>query len=117
MRTSTGAGRGGAGLTQKEVALVIGMSERGVRAVERRALDKLRRHPALREIWGESIGEGADGSPPALEMEKLSVIKTLRGIADYMTEALSAAPQPSADGLPFNSKRPADGRLRLAGLE
>jgi hypothetical protein len=55
-----GAGRGGTGLTQKEVALVMGMSERGVRAVERRALDKLRRHPALRAIWGEWIGEGED---------------------------------------------------------
>ena len=47
------------GLTQQEVALVMGMSERGVRAVERRALEKLRRHPALRGIWREWIGEGA----------------------------------------------------------
>jgi hypothetical protein len=50
---------GSSGLTQKEVALLLGMSERGVRAVERRALEKLRRHPALRAIWRELIGEGA----------------------------------------------------------
>jgi hypothetical protein len=49
----------GSGLTQKEVALLIGMSERGVRAVERRALEKLRRHPALRAFWREWIDEGA----------------------------------------------------------
>jgi acyl transferase domain-containing protein/NAD(P)H-dependent flavin oxidoreductase YrpB (nitropropane dioxygenase family)/NADP-dependent 3-hydroxy acid dehydrogenase YdfG len=57
------------------------------------------------EILGalaESIEAGADGKQPNLEMEKLSVIKTLRGIADYVTEALggsdSPAPAPSANG-------------------
>ena len=50
---------GSGGLTQKEVSLLLRMSERGVRAVERRALEKLRRHPALRAIWGEWIGEDA----------------------------------------------------------
>ena len=34
---------------------------------------------------------GADGKQPNLEMEKLSVIKTLRGIADYVIGALAAA--------------------------
>ena len=38
-------------LTQKEVAAVLGMSERGVREAERRAMAKLRRHPALRQVW------------------------------------------------------------------
>ncbi|WP_439622588.1 SDR family NAD(P)-dependent oxidoreductase [Gemmata sp.] len=44
------------------------------------------------EILGtlaESIGTGADGKQPTLEMEKLSTIKTLRGIADYVSEALA----------------------------
>jgi hypothetical protein len=50
---------GGTGLTQKDVATLLGMSERGVRAVERRALEKLRRHPALRAIWRELVDEGA----------------------------------------------------------
>jgi acyl transferase domain-containing protein len=54
------------------------------------------------EILGtlaESIGTGADGKQPNLEMEKLSTIKTLRGIADYVSEALaggSDAPAPAA---------------------
>jgi acyl transferase domain-containing protein/NAD(P)H-dependent flavin oxidoreductase YrpB (nitropropane dioxygenase family)/acyl carrier protein len=57
------------------------------------------------EILGalaEQIEAGADGKPPALEMEKLSVIKTLRGIADYVGTALAetATPAPSAKGSP-----------------
>lgn len=54
------------------------------------------------EILGalaESLEAGTDGKQPNLEMEKLSVIKTLRGIADYVTEALDdSAPRPSANG-------------------
>jgi len=41
----------GAGLTQREVAEILHMSERGVREVERRALRKLLNHPLLRQIW------------------------------------------------------------------
>jgi hypothetical protein len=37
--------------TQKQVALALGMSERGVREAERRALEKLRHHPLLQHIW------------------------------------------------------------------
>ncbi|MBA4062288.1 MAG: polyketide synthase [Isosphaera sp.] len=47
------------------------------------------------EILGtlaEGIGTGADGKAPALEMEKLSVLKTLRTIADYVVEVLEAGP-------------------------
>src|SRR5262249_34494857 len=41
----------------------------------------------------------ADGQQPNLEMEKLSVIKTLRGIADYVIEALgTSTPDPSTNG-------------------
>ena len=37
-------------LTQKEVALLLNMSERGVREIERRAFQKLRQHPLLRQV-------------------------------------------------------------------
>jgi hypothetical protein len=40
-------------LSQKEVAAILRMSERAVREVERRAFDKLRRHPALKNLWRE----------------------------------------------------------------
>ena len=40
-------------LTQAEVAAIMRISERTVREIEKRALEKLRRHPALRELWRE----------------------------------------------------------------
>jgi hypothetical protein len=46
IRVRRGSGKGGPGLTQCEVALVLRISERAVRDIERRAIDKLRRHPA-----------------------------------------------------------------------
>ena len=53
-RTEPGTKRGP--LSQREVALFLNMSERGVRAVERRAFQKLRQHPALRRLWQEYTG-------------------------------------------------------------
>ena len=41
------------GLTQAEVAVVMRLSERAVRAIERRAVRKLRQHPLMRSIWAE----------------------------------------------------------------
>jgi hypothetical protein len=95
VRSRCGTGRSETGLTQKEVALVMGMSERGVRAVERRALDKLRRHPALRALWTEWIGEGTaqdveltDAEIAALynlartEAERRAVDKMMRMMTD-----------------------------------
>ncbi|MBA4191555.1 MAG: polyketide synthase [Planctomycetaceae bacterium] len=54
------------------------------------------------EILGtlaESIGPGEGGKQPNLEMEKLSVIKTLRAIADYVMEVLDESAAPSAPSL------------------
>lgn len=48
-----GQGHGGAGLTQAEIAALLGLSERTVRNIEKRALRKLRHHPLLRELWAE----------------------------------------------------------------
>lgn len=41
------------GLSQDEVARRLNLSPRAVRAIERRALRKLRRHPALQSLWRE----------------------------------------------------------------
>jgi len=40
-------------MTQKEVAAILRISERTVRQIEKTALAKLRRHPALRNAWRE----------------------------------------------------------------
>jgi acyl transferase domain-containing protein/NAD(P)H-dependent flavin oxidoreductase YrpB (nitropropane dioxygenase family)/short-subunit dehydrogenase/acyl carrier protein len=61
-------------------------------------VDSIKRVEVLGAL-AESIEAGADGKQPNLEMEKLSVIKTLRGIADYVMGALEAVagPAPTAD--------------------
>lgn len=40
-------------LSQKEVALILRISERAVRQIEKTALEKLRRHPLLQSLWRE----------------------------------------------------------------
>ncbi len=40
-------------ITQREVALLMKISERAVRNIERRAIDKLRRNPTLKQLWRE----------------------------------------------------------------
>jgi hypothetical protein len=53
------------------------MSERGVRAVEKRALAKLRAHPELRRLWAEYGGELEEGFAPLTAEE----IEALFGLA------------------------------------
>src|SRR5664279_1030337 len=54
IRVRPGSAEKGLGcLSQKEVAAIMGMSERAVREVERRAFEKLRHHPALKNFWRE----------------------------------------------------------------
>lgn len=50
-------GTNGPGFTQRDVALFLRISERAVRDIERRAMEKLRRHPALRALWREWLKE------------------------------------------------------------
>jgi hypothetical protein len=45
--------RGTPGLSQAEVAVILGLSERGVRNIARRAFRKRKNHPVLREIWAQ----------------------------------------------------------------
>jgi len=66
-------------------------------------VDSIKRVEVLGAL-AESIEAGADGKQPNLEMEKLSVIKTLRGIADYVMSAINesapsaVAASPSTNG-------------------
>lgn len=54
IRVRPGSGERELGLlTQREVAIILRISERAVRQIEKRAFDKIRRHPALREFWRE----------------------------------------------------------------
>lgn len=57
IRVRPGSGERGLGLlTQREVAVILRISERAVRSIEKRAFDKIRRHPAMRDFWHEWTG-------------------------------------------------------------
>jgi hypothetical protein len=69
IRVRPGSGERELGLlSQREVAIILRISERAVREIERRAFDKLRRHPALKDFWREwTAGDikEADSDGPA----------------------------------------------------
>jgi hypothetical protein len=52
-RVTPVSGKQAHGLTQGEVAVLLNVSERAVRAIEKRAIRKLQRHPVLKRIWQE----------------------------------------------------------------
>ncbi len=57
-------------------------------------IDSIKRVEILGTL-ADSLDAGADGKAPNLEMEKLSVMKTLRAIADYVSAALAEAASPT----------------------
>lgn len=66
-------------LTQREVALLLGLSERGVREIERRAFAKLRRHPALRHLWQQyQAGELGEATQRLLASEAFALLLLAR---------------------------------------
>jgi transcriptional regulator len=75
-RRSSSSPADSAPLTQKEVAALLGMSERGVRNIEKRALAKLRNHPALRSLWGQIKGETSE-SATAWSSEEVAALFAL----------------------------------------
>lgn len=64
-------------LTQRETALLLGMSERAVRQAERRALQKLRNHPVMREIWKDYLGAELDEEHLLLTREETEALLNL----------------------------------------
>ena len=56
------AGHAGLGLSQKEIGLLLKISERAVRQIERRAIEKIKRDPQLYHVWQKYLaGELAEG--------------------------------------------------------
>ncbi len=76
IRVRPGSGERELGLlTQREVAVILKISERAVRAVERRAFDKIRRHPAMRDFWHEwTSGEIKEASVWALTGAEVAAV-------------------------------------------
>ena len=72
-REEPGTPRSGT-LTQREVAQLLKMSERGVRAVERRAFEKLRQHPLLRQVWQQFLAGELDEHQLGLTPEEIKAL-------------------------------------------
>jgi hypothetical protein len=64
-------------LTQKEVAILLNISERGVRAIERRALQKLRNHPLLRQVWRDYVAGELKENQEALAPNEIQALLNL----------------------------------------
>jgi Sigma-70, region 4 len=63
-------------MTQAEVAAILRISERTVRADEKRAFDKIRRHPALRDFWNEYLtGEVQESALPTRRWSELTRVE------------------------------------------
>ena len=68
-------------LSQREAAMILGISERALRAIERRAVEKLRNHPKLRQLWAEyNLGERLDDThlEQPTELAPLEIAALLR---------------------------------------
>ena len=61
-------------LTQKEVAILLGMSERGVREVERRAFRKIRNHPLMRQVWQKFMAGELDEQELLLTADEIQAL-------------------------------------------
>ena len=68
--------------------IVVRISERAVRNIERQAIEKLRRHPDLRAIWQEWVkGAIKEGVVPVVNLElNRSEIAALFGLAQTPAE-------------------------------
>jgi len=53
--------------SQREVSMILKISERAVRSIERRALAKLRANPRLRALWAELHGRDTAAEPELAE--------------------------------------------------
>jgi hypothetical protein len=74
---SSGPGTGIALLSQNEVAMLLGMSERGVRAAERRAFQKIRNHPLIRQIWQKYLAGELDENQRLLTSDEIESLFNL----------------------------------------
>jgi hypothetical protein len=78
-------GRGIRPLSQREVATLLGISERAVRLVERRAFQKLFNHPSLRQIWRRYLAGELNEHQVNLSAEETSALfKLVRNVQEWL---------------------------------
>ncbi len=57
--------------------MLLNISEPGVRAIERRALQKLRNHPLLRQVWREYLAGELEENQEALTPDEIRALLNL----------------------------------------
>jgi hypothetical protein len=78
-------GKGGETLSQREIAIFLGISERAVRLVERRAFKKLFNHPSLRQVWRQYLaGELEEGEWNLTTDEVRALFKLARTAREWL---------------------------------
>jgi hypothetical protein len=77
---STGVGP----LTQKEVAQILKMTERGVREVERRAFRKLRHHPGLQQLWQRYLSGDLEEAGERLSPTEIQALWDVAGTPEEL---------------------------------
>ena len=109
-RVRPAPGASGSGLTQREVGLLLDLSERAVRAIEKRALQKLAQHPHLGELWRQFLaGELTEQEHrlSAPEIQALVGLTRSRAERAALRKALAWL-QTQAGGTGPESQRPPD---------
>ena len=64
-------------MTQKEVAVLLGISERAVRDIEHRALRKIRSLPLMREVWRQYLNGELDEAQLILTSDEIQALFNL----------------------------------------
>ena len=54
--------------------MLLNLSERGVREIERRAFRKLRAHPALRQVWQQFLAGELEESAAQLSRQEIAAL-------------------------------------------
>jgi hypothetical protein len=95
------------GLTQREVAMLMDLSERAVRSIERRAIRKLSRHPLVKAIWREYSESTTWPEEPLTpqEVEALLSLATTWSERRVLWKVLSLIGQPPMQGGQERSER------------
>jgi hypothetical protein len=78
-------GKGVKPLSQREVATLLGISERAVRLVERRAFQKLLNHPLLRRAWRQYLAGELDEHQTSLTTQEIGALfKLVRSTQEWL---------------------------------
>jgi hypothetical protein len=68
------AGQAGPGLSQKEIGLLLRISERAVRQIERRAIEKIKRDPQLYHVWQKYLAGELDEGQTVLTVGEVEAL-------------------------------------------